>query len=154
MSGPRSTIATSDDAPRAPSPVPTMTAAGARARIAASDEEIHSLTLEGPSCGGFSRPAAARTGYVVLRIEPGDKAARLAPWRGFQRLPVAHRAGGPRRWAWRPWRAFLALVSGPALPYPTGAAVVDSSGTSRPTPAGAARSLTLEGQRSRRDADT
>ena len=154
-SWPRSTIAAFDDAPRAPSPVPTMTAdAGAGSRIAASDDEIHPLTLEGPSCGGFSRPAAARTGYVVLRIEPGDKAARLAPWRGFQRLPVAHRAGGPRRWAWRPWRAFLALVSGPALPYPTGAAVVDSSGTSRPTPAGAARSLTLEGQRSRRDADT
>lgn len=34
------------------------------------------------------------------------------------------------------------------------AAVVDSSGTSRPTPAGAALTLTLEGQRGRRDADT
>ena len=50
-SWPRSTIATFDDAPRAPSPVPTMTAAGAGSRIAASDDEIHSLTLEGRAAG-------------------------------------------------------------------------------------------------------
>ena len=48
---------TSDDAPRAQSPVPTMTATGARARIAASDDVIHSLTLEGPS-GGRGLPAS------------------------------------------------------------------------------------------------
>ena len=42
-------------------------------------------------------------------------------------------------------------VSGPC---PTGAAVVDSSGTSRPASTGAALTLTLEGQRGRRDADT
>lgn len=41
-----------------------MTAA-AGSRIATSDDEIHSLTFEGPSCGGFSRPAAARTGIVM-----------------------------------------------------------------------------------------
>ena len=63
MSGPRSTIATSDDAPRAPSSVPTMAAAGARARIAASDDVIHSLTLEGPSGGGFSRPPSWRSTF-------------------------------------------------------------------------------------------
>jgi len=39
-------------------------------------------------------------------------------------------------------------------PCPTGAAVVDSFGTSRPRPAGAALTLTLEGQRGRRDVDT
>lgn len=43
---------------------------------------------------------------------------------------------------------------GPSLPCPTGAAVVDSSETSRPAPAGAALTLTLEGQHGRRDADT
>lgn len=149
----RSTIATFDDAPRAPSPVPTMTAAGAGSRIAASDDEIHSLTLEGPSCGGFSRPAAARTGYVVLRIEPGGRAARLTP--GGLPAP-SHRSPG----RWPSPLGFEALAGlpgpfpGPSLPCPTGAAVVDSFGTSRPTPADAALTLTLEGQRGRRDADT
>ncbi|QEH80957.1 hypothetical protein EIK56_23775 [Sphingomonas sp. C8-2] len=73
-----------------------MTAdAGAGSRIAASDDEIHPLTLEGPSCGGFSRPAAARTGYVVLRIEPGGRAARLAPGG----LPAPSRRS-PGRWGY------------------------------------------------------
>jgi len=152
-SWPRSTIAAFDDAPRAPSPVPTMTAdAGAGSRIAASDDEIHPLTLEGPSCGGFSRPAAVRTGYVVLRIEPGGRAARLAPGG----LPAPSRRSPGR---WPSPLGFAALTGlpgpfpGPALPCPTGAAVVDSFGTSRPIPAGAALALTLEGQRGRRDAD-
>ena len=88
-SWPRSTIATFDDAPRAPSPVPTMTAdAGAGSRIAASDDEIHPLTLQGPSCGGFSRPAAARTGYVVLRIEPGGHGRPSRPWRASSAFPT------------------------------------------------------------------
>ncbi len=153
-SRPRSTIATFDDEPRAPSPVPTMTAdAGAGSRIAISDDEIHPLTLEGPSCGGFSRPAAARTGYVVLRIEPGGRAARLAPGG----LPAPSRRSPGR---WPSPLGFAALTGlpgpfpGPSLPCPTGAAVVDSSETSRPAPAGAALTLTLEGQHGRRDADT
>ena len=153
-SRPRSTIATFDDEPRAPSPVPTMTAdAGAGSRIAISDDEIHPLTLEGPSCGGFSRPAAARTGYVVLRIEPGGRAARLAPGG----LPAPSRRSPGR---WPSPLGFAALTGlpgpfpGPSLPCPTGAAVVDSFGTSRPRPAGAALTLTLEGQRGRRDVDT
>ena len=120
-SWPRSTIATFDDAPRAPSPVPTMTAAGAGSRIAASDDEIHSLTLEGPSCGGFSRPAAARTGYVVLRIEPGGRARPSRPWRASSAFPsltgpVALAAGlrGPGGPSWPVSGAF------PALPHRRG----------------------------------
>ena len=70
-----------------PSPHPTMTAA-AGSRIATSDDEIHSLTFEGPSCGGFSRPAAARTGYVVLRIEPGGHGRPSRPWRASSAFPT------------------------------------------------------------------
>ena len=115
--------------------------------------EMSPLTLEGPSCGGFSRPAAARTGYVVLRIEPGGRAARLAPGG----LPAPSRRSPGR---WPSPLGFAALTGlpgpfpGPSLPCPTGAAVVDSFGTSRPRPAGAALTLTLEGQRGRRDVDT
>ena len=64
-----------------------MTAA-AGSRIATSDDEIHSLTFEGPSCGGFSRPAAARTGYVVLRIEPGGHGRPSRPWRASSAFPT------------------------------------------------------------------
>jgi len=121
--------------------------------LTTSDDEIHSLTLEGPSCGGFSRPAAARTGYVVLRIELGGRAARLAPGG----LPAPSRRSPGR---WPSPLGFEALAGrpgqfpGPFLPCLIGAAVVDSSGTSRSAPAGAALTLTLEGQRGRHDADT
>ena len=64
-----------------------MTAA-AGSRIATSDDEIHSLTFEGPSCGGFSRPAAVRTGYVVLRIEPGGHGRPSRPWRASSAFPT------------------------------------------------------------------
>ena len=117
-SKPRSTIATFDDAPRAPSPVPTMTAdAGAGSRIAASDDEIHSLTLEGPSCGGFSRPAPREPAMSCCASSQAAEPP-VSPLAGFQRLPVAHRAGGPRRWASRPWRAFLARFRGLPCPAP------------------------------------
>lgn len=67
MSGPWSTIATSDDAPRAPSPVLTMTAAGAGARIATSDDAILSLTLEGPS--GAESPGLLPSWRSIFRAE-------------------------------------------------------------------------------------
>ena len=80
-------------------------------------------------------------------------AARLAPGG----LPAPSRRSPGR---WPSPLGFAALTGlpgpfpGPSLPCPTGAAVVDSSGTSRPTPAGVALTLTLEGQQGRRDADT
>nr|CAD24346.1 hypothetical protein [uncultured bacterium] len=126
---------------------------GINARLAYDFFRFLKRPLEGPSCGGFSRPAAARTGYVVLRIEPGGRAARLAPGG----LPAPSRRSPGR---WPSPLGFEALAGlpgpfpGPSLPCPTGAAVVDSSGTSRPAPARAALTLTLEGQRGRRDADT
>jgi len=68
--------------------------------------------------------------------------------------------GDPSPGRWPSPLGFAALTGlpgpfpGPSLPCPTGAAVVDSFGTSRPRPAGAALTLTLEGQRGRRDVDT
>jgi hypothetical protein len=130
-----------------------MTAAGAGSRIATSDDEIHSLTFERPSCGGFSRPAAARTGYVVLRIEPSGQGRPSRPWRASSAFPTLT-GPSPSPLGFAALTGLPGPFPGPSLPCPTGAAVVDSFGTSRPRPAGAALTLTLEGQRGRRDVDT
>jgi len=145
-SWPRSTIAASNDAPRAPSPHPTMTAAGAGSRIATSDDEIHSLTFERPSCGGFSRPAAARTGYVVLRIEPSGQGRPSRPWRASSAFPTLT---GPMALA-----AGLRGPGGPSWPLLGAVAglrrlagLVDRLGTKRRPVTVEGRFLTLGGQR-------
>jgi len=82
----------------------------------------------------------------------------VSPLAGFQRLPDAHRAGGPRRWALRPWRAFLARFRGLPCPAPPARPLWTVSGqVGRGRPAqpwrwhlrgsGAGAMLTLGGQR-------
>lgn len=128
-----------------PSPHPTMTAA-AGSRIATSDDEIHSLTFEGPSCGGFSRPAAARTGYVVLRIEPGGHGRPSRPWRASSAFPtltgpvaLAARLRGPGG----PFWPLLGAIEGRRCLV----GLVDRLGTKRRLVTVEGRFLTLGGQR-------
>lgn len=49
--------------------------------------EIHvaALTFEGR---GIFAPAAAKTGYVVLRIEPGGQGRQSRPWRASSAFPT------------------------------------------------------------------
>ena len=114
--------------------------------IATSDEEIRSLTFEGPSCGGFSRPAAARTGYVVLRIEPGGHGRPSRPWRASSAFPtltgpvaLAARLRGPGG----PFWPLLGAIEGRRCLV----GLVDRLGTKRRLVTVEGRFLTLGGQR-------
>lgn len=116
------------------------------ANIASSDDEIHSLTFEGPSCGGFSRPAAARTGYVVLRIEPSGQGRPSRPWRASSAFPTltgpVALAAGLRGPGGPSWPLLGALAGLRRL-----AGLVDRFGTKRRPVTVEGRFLTLGGQR-------